>query len=286
MRRVSHAAVDSRRAAHLSPRRRPAPRWVRPALRIAGRSLAIGLAAAPLGWAWQSGWAERQSDALTAHAVAASARAGLVLEEVLVEGRLETTRAELLDAIGLQRGQPMLDIDPVALRARLESLPWVRAAVVERRLPGTLYLRIAEHEPLALWQRSGRLTLISREGEPIPGQKPERFAALPVVVGEDAPPHAAALLDMLAAAPDLRARVTAAVRVGGRRWNVRIDNTVDVRLPEDDPQAAWLQLAELERQHGLLERDLVVVDLRSPDRLVVRLSPDAAARRRGPSDST
>lgn len=284
MRRV--AAAGTRRRAPMPPRRRPPPRWLGPAFKGAGVALAAGLFAAPFAWAWHTGWAARQGEALVAQAIAASAQAGLALDRVLVEGRIETSREEILAAIGARRGAPILALDPAALRARIEALPWVRAATVERRLPGTLHLRIEERRALALWQRSGRLTLISREGEVIPGQKLERFARLPVLVGEDAPPHAAALLDMLAKAPALSARVTAAVRVGGRRWNVRLDNAIDVRLPEEDPLAAWLQLAELERQHGLLERDLVVIDLRTPDRLVVRLSPDAAARRRSPTDST
>ncbi len=74
--------------------------------------------------------------------------------------------------------------------------------------------------------------------------------------------------------PDLRRRVTAAVRVGGRRWNVQIEGRIDVRLPEADTAAAWSQLARIERQQGLLSRDVIVIDLRLPDRLVVRTDPD------------
>jgi cell division protein FtsQ len=48
-----------------------------------------------------------------------------------------------------------------------------------------------------------------------------------------------------------------------------------VRLPEADPAAAWAQLARIERQQGLLSRDVLVIDLRLPDRLVVRTDPDS-----------
>ena len=75
--------------------------------------------------------------------------------------------------------------------------------------------------------------------------------------------------------PELRERVTSAVLVAGRRWNVQIEGRIDVRLPEDDAAAAWAQLAEIERRQGLLSRDVVVIDLRLPDRLVVRTSPDS-----------
>src|SRR3546814_4370216 len=73
--------------------------------------------------------------------------------------------------------------------------------------------------------------------------------------------------------PSLRERVTAAVRVGGRRWNIQIEGRIDVRLPEADAAAAWAQLARIERQQDLLSRDVIVIDLRLPDRLVVRTDP-------------
>jgi len=79
---------------------------------------------------------------------------------------------------------------------------------------------------------------------------------------------------MLASEPDLAARVTAAVRVGDRRWNLRIDNTVDVLLPTEETAGAWIQLARLERSNSILKREVQTVDMRLPDRLVLRLSPE------------
>src|SRR5260370_6854473 len=75
---------------------------------------------------------------------------------------------------------------------------------------------------------------------------------------------------MLASEPELASRVTAAIRVGGRRWNLRIDDVIDVLLPEEGAETAWSRLAELERASALLKRDLQAVDLRLPDRLGLR----------------
>src|SRR3546814_20999451 len=82
------------------------------------------------------------------------------------------------------------------------------------------------------------------------------------------------LIAVMNSEPELRERVTAAVRVGGRRWNIQIEGRIDVRLPEADAAGAWAQLARIERQQGLLSRDVLIVDLRLPDRLVVRTDPD------------
>jgi cell division protein FtsQ len=153
----------------------------------------------------------------------------------------------------------------------------VRRASVERQLPGTLYIRLVEREPMALWQEQGVIRVIDRDGEVISGIEPRRFAHLPLVVGADAPAHAEKLIAVMNSEPELRERVTAAVRVGGRRWNVQIEGHIDVRLPENDTAAAWSQLARIERQQGLLSRDVIIIDLRLPDRLVVRTDPEGGA---------
>lgn len=262
-----------------SRRARRAPRY---ADRFARRRLTAGalIAASVAGtaWLWQDGWFARRTAATAQAALAATARAGLALGDVLVEGRQRTERGALMAALGVGRGVPILGFDPHAAKRRLEALPWVRAATVERRLPDAIYVRLVERQPLALWQDHGRVAVIDHAGAVIPGARAAGFAHLPLVVGEDAPAHAAGLIAMLAREPELKARVAAAVRVRGRRWNVRLDSGIDVRLPEDGPAAAWAQLARIEREHGLLQRDVVTIDLRTPDRLVVRTAPGATLK--------
>ena len=207
-------------------------------------------------------------------AIALGARLGLVVEDIEVEGRAMTGRDAILHAIGATRGTPLFAVSPSQAKAQLEALPWVRSAAVERRLPDTLHIRLVERQPLAFWQRQGKLVLIDRDGAVITGDRLERFPGLIVIVGDEAPRRAAALIDMLASQPDLAGRVVAAVLVGGRRWNLQLDNGIGVQLPEDGSDAAWARLAELEHSSRLLARDVQIVDLRLPDRLVVRVNPE------------
>ena len=254
------------------PRRRAGPRWLRPAVGYGAALAGVAVVIGGLAWAWTSGRAADEWNALRAAALEASAGAGLVVAEVYVAGRGETARDDLIAALDATLGAPILAFDGEAARRRIEALGWVREATVERRFPDTLFLRIVEREPLALWQRDGRLVVVDREGVVIGGAAPERFARLPVIVGDDAPHHAARLLTVLASEPSLRARVEAAVRVGGRRWNLRFDNGIDVELPEEGLAEAWRRLAAFERRHRLLARDITAIDLRLPDRVVVRPS--------------
>lgn len=264
-----------------SPRRAARRRaWWRPSRRVIGGMLIGGGVALFAGaglYVWRVGMpndAVTLQDRAIASAITASADVGLSVQEIFVEGRSETTVALVLDAVGAKRGDPIVAFSPTAAKARLEQLPWVRQASVERLLPGTIMVRINERQPLALWQRHKQLSLIDRDGVEIPGVDLGRFTHLPVVVGDDAPAHAANLLALLATEPTLERRVSAAVRVGGRRWNLKFDNGIDVQLPEINAGAAWMRLAEVERDGKLLSRDISAVDLRLPDRLVVRLVKD------------
>ena len=205
-----------------------------------------------------------------------TAALGFAVADIRVEGRETTDQATILAALSAQQGTPILAVSPARAKQQLEALPWVRSAVIERRLPDTIYVRLVERKPLALWQHAGRIELIDRDGAVIPVARLDRFAKLPMVVGEEAASHAAELLAMVSSEPDLASRVTASVLVGGRRWNLRIDNAIDVLLPETETAAAWARLAWLERASGVLKRDVQAVDMRLPDRLVLRVNGEPA----------
>jgi len=206
-------------------------------------------------------------------------RAGLTVRHVFVTGRAETSKPEVLRAMEVLSGQSILAFDPAQAREKLLRLGWVETARVERRLPDTIVVHLSERKALALWQHEGRHVLIDRGGNPITRNNLARFAYLPVVVGRDAPATAAALIDMLSQKPALFAQVRAAVRIGSRRWDISLKNGIKVHLPEVQAAEAWSRLAELVAEQRIFERDIVAIDLRLPDRLVLRLTPEAAARK-------
>jgi cell division protein FtsQ len=77
----------------------------------------------------------------------------------------------------------------------------------------------------------------------------------------------------------MRDFVRASVLVGERRWNLRLKNGIDVRLPESDVAPALERLVALDNEKNLITRDIVAIDLRLPDRVTVRLSEAAAQAR-------
>ncbi len=195
---------------------------------------------------------------------------GLTVNEILVVGRDATPRQALVDAVGVEFGDAILGVDLQQVRERVMTLPWVSTAAIERVLPDTLVVHLTERKPVALWQRQKQYTVIDRDGHELDTNTAAAYPDLLVVTGEDAPKHAAALVDMLRSEPELMERVDSAMWVGGRRWNVFLENGVSVRLPEEQPEEAWHRLGEYQRVHALLSKNVRSIDMRFPEKLILR----------------
>ncbi|MEX2453319.1 MAG: cell division protein FtsQ/DivIB [Rhodospirillaceae bacterium] len=275
MRRIKGASGTGRKSDRSKgTRKRPAPRWVRNAVRAGATVAVFALAFGGPAWLWQSGWVASAAGNVFRGISEMFADAGLRVDEIYLEGRTHESADRIAKVLGIGRGDPLLSVDIDGARERLEALGWIRSASVAREYPDAIRVRIVERRPLALWQRSNELVLVDDEGVVVTATDLHRFRNLLVIVGDDAPSHAGDLLAVLALAPDLKDRVNAAVRVGDRRWNIRMDNGVFVRLPENDAIDAWARFARLERSHGLLAQDLLSIDLRIPDQLIVRTRAD------------
>lgn len=271
----SKPAAARKPARRTRTQRRRLPLLTARRLRLAAGPLLAVVVVLGIAWLWRDGWFARQMDAAHSGFLGLSASAGFKVDDLQVAGRDRTSKESILAALEVSRDMPILAFDPHEARQRLRTLNWVKDATVVRRLPNVLAVSLIEREPLALWQYAGALSVIDRDGEVIPDVEVERFSHLPLVVGSGAPTQAGALIAILENEPLLKSRVTAAIWVAERRWNLQIDGAIKVRLPEVEPAEAIAQLAKVEREHGLLDKDVVTIDLRLPDRLVVRTAPGA-----------
>ncbi len=274
MRQVNRLAHRARNVL----RRPPPPRWRKPALWAAAVILVLGTLGGGAWYAVASGRVAAARQDLVALAVRSSPSLGLVVKDVLIEGREHTSRADVARALEPFMGQSILTVDIDGIRRNLDDLPWVRTATVSRELPGTLFVRLEERQPLALWQDgdSSRILLVDQDGLTLAVDDLTPYRSLPLLSGPGAPLAAPALLGMLQAEPALIHHVTAASYIGRRRWNVYLDGRIEVRLPEDGAELAWHRLAAAQQADDIIDRDIDAVDLRNPEWLVVR-PIDAAA---------
>ncbi|MBM6595902.1 cell division protein FtsQ/DivIB [Microvirga pudoricolor] len=204
---------------------------------------------------------------------------GLGLEKVTISGISQMKEAEVLNAAGLNDKVSLAFLDVGDVRQRLENVPMVKSASVRKLYPNELTITLTEREPYAIWQHDGELFIIAQDGTVIDLMQDERLVDLPFVVGDHANARTKEYLALLEAAGPLKARIRAGSLVAGRRWTLKMDNGMDVRLPELGAKEAVARLAVLEREQKILEKDVLAIDLRMPDRVVVRLTEEAASAR-------
>jgi cell division protein FtsQ len=199
-----------------------------------------------------------------------TADAGMRIKDIVIEGRANTPEPLLRAALGFNKGDPIIGFSLDQARLRIEKLPWVAHATVERRLPGTVVVALTERRPFAIWQNQGKYVLIDREGHLVTDEEVAKFRDLPLIVGPGAPEAAQVLLDALTDRPAIQTRVVAAMRISERRWNLRMKNGTDILLPEGHEVAALDRLLVLQQETALLDRPMQWIDMRLGDRLVLR----------------
>ena len=248
------------------------------AVRLKRFGVAVGVlvAVAWVGsWLYLSGSFTRAGNWADGKVLAATAEAGFVARNILVEGR-EYTDPEVLKAlINVQKGDPLFSFNPDEAQELVEQIQWVEAAHVERRLPDTIYIRLQERQPLALYQKDGKLTLIDYKGDVITRHGLERFKNLVVVIGKDAPERAYDLLENLAAESYIYDQTSNVAYIDERRWDIILKGGMRIKLPADDYGLALRKLGRAQAEDGLLDKDLTGIDMRDPEKIVVRTRPGA-----------
>lgn len=271
---MAKATGEARRDTQAQP---PMPRWRK---RLAAleqrtanlpwRKIGKGVGAGVLLVALVFGWQHR--GVLNDHATRLIAEAtGATVQRIEVVGLTYTQPQEVLTALRLQRGSSLVGFDASAARTRLEALPWVRLASVERQLPATVRVEVYEHLPLARMISESVVLVLNPEGEPIVADSANQFGNLPLLQGEGAPTQAAALFDALKPYPNLLAQLREATWVGQRRWDLTFVSGVTVMLPEEGDDKGLDLLNQLEEARHVLTLNDGTVDLRLPDRIVLRL---------------
>jgi len=204
---------------------------------------------------------------------------GFRIASIALAGEHQLTREEILTIAGVTGRSSLLFFDAAEARARLKTDPWIAEATVLKLYPGRLHIAVTERKAFALWQKDGKVAVISDDGTVVEPYVTKRFADLPMVVGVGAETRAKDFLALLDKYPLVRGRLRAAVLVAERRWNAMLDNGIDVRLPESGTEHALETLVRLDRDNKILTRDIAAIDLRLPDRVTVRLSDEAFAVR-------
>ncbi|MDR2158272.1 MAG: cell division protein FtsQ/DivIB, partial [Holosporaceae bacterium] len=145
----------------------------------------------------------------------------------------------------------------------------VKSAIVQRKLPDTIYVRVSERIPIAILQSKYKLYLIDADGKILENDGIGNFSNLPIVIGEGAEKEADKFLRCLNEFPKIRRQLVFAMRIGKRRWNIKINRGITVKLPEKGLMHALGILEEISDGNGFFHDDISVIDLRMLDRVII-----------------
>jgi cell division protein FtsQ len=226
-------------------------------------------------WSWSKGWPQEKAHEAQEAFIGLTQKLQFAVKDITVEGRHQSSKDSVFDALGTTQGAPIFDFDAKVAAARLDKLPWVSSAIVERRLPDTIAVILNERVPAARWQHDEKIVVVDSDGHVLPVARAEDFPDLPQIVGSGAPADAQNLFAALKPYPDIAAKLESAVRVSERRWDLHLSPRITVKLPEDGLEDALHRLSVLINQDKILDRDITGIDLRLSDRLIVEPAANA-----------
>lgn len=236
-------------------------------------SLLILLCLTGIGFIYFSGLYHKTMDMVSAFLTHINADTGLVLQNVYIEGQHNVPTKDILHILEKQNvkiGQPLLTISLDAIKEDFEHLSWIKYVAIERQFPNTLSIHFIEKTPVALWQNNNQLYLIDDEGKIITGANVGPFSELIILVGSDAPANAKYLLKVIGQEKEILQKIASAIRVGERRWNIRLKNGTEIRLPEEGMEEAWQKIINKQKETAILDNGLQYIDLKIKDRIFVK----------------
>lgn len=198
-----------------------------------------------------------------------TAKLGFALENLSVDGQKYTSNDQIGKKLHLKKRVPIFSVSLEEIKENLESLPWVKYVVVERELPDSIHISIKERVPLALGQKNRKLYIIDDEGVIINEKELASHLSLPIIIGDGAEIYANPLMKVLKEDSNLFKRISSVIRVSERRWNVRFDNKLEVKLPEENMESAWKKVIKLYKNNELFLPDVKSLDLRVANKIYV-----------------
>jgi cell division septal protein FtsQ len=142
------------------------------------------------------------------------------------------------------------------------DLPWVDKVLVTRNLANdSLTIEISEYVPFAILKDGDKKYIVDKDGNMVLVSDISEYGHLVILSGKKANENIKSLFNILAINPRFNSNIYSANWVGKRRWDIRFENGLIVKLPEKDINKAWGKLLKIYSLPGSMI-DLNMIDLR------------------------
>jgi cell division protein FtsQ len=103
---------------------------------------------------------------------------------IVITGQMRLTRQQVLNIAGIGPQVNILSVNLTTMRKRLLAEPWIKDAIIKRKIPSELSIHIREEIPLAvLALQNKQRYLINTSGQVFKRQKKSDAIDLPLVTG-------------------------------------------------------------------------------------------------------
>lgn len=271
----------------LEPRRDPAPsRWayrferlmLTPMFRLFLRTVVPFVIVAAGVTMWLGDQDRRDAIAMAINDLRRdiATRPEFMVSAMAIDGASDSISEDIREIMPIDFPISSFDLDLAALQARVSELPAVASAAIRVRPGGIMQLNVVERVPVMIWRTHRGLALVDKDGNVTgPASTRAAYSTLPLMAGKGAERHVAEARQLFAAAGPLSDRLYGLVRVGERRWTVVLDRGQRILLPDAGAVQALERVIALSKAQDMLERDLVVVDMRLSARPTIRLADNA-----------
>ena len=189
------------------------------------------------------------------------------LKNVKILGIENTKASQVVNIVSELRGISLTRIDLKKIKAEIDNIDWVSKSELRKIYPSTLEVKVYEHNPIAIWYNEGNKFLVDRDSKIITELNPNKFTNLKVVAGPNALEDIPVIIAMIKNYPEFEKKIKSLLRVGDRRWTIRLHNGITIHLPETNVANAIEEIKDLDREYSLLSRYIEIIDMRLPDRI-------------------
>ena len=210
-----------------------------------------------------------------------AARPELQVTNALFPNVSDDLQQQILMVTGLELPISSMQLDVASLKIEVESLDAVESAQVRILGAGALEITTVERTPAVVWRDGEVLRLMDSKGNRVADiARRSARGDLPLIVGTGAEFAVAEAMALVEVSGPISDRVRGFVRVGERRWDMILDRGQTIMLPERGAVSALRRVMALHQAEDLLNRDVVIVDMRNGERPILRLTEEAIAELR------
>jgi len=200
---------------------------------------------------------------------------GFTINNIQISGIKNIPKETIIKIVNNEKKSNILNVNLLNIHNNLRNNDWVEELYIERVLPNTIKISIKEKEAIGIWQYEMSNKLITKDGEIISTANINKFKIdLPIIHGNNANKNANSILKILETNKVLTKNIWSLDYINNRRWNLHFKQGIIVLLPSKGALKAWNEIIKLQKNYDVLNLGLTELDLRSPNRILGKISVD------------